>query len=134
MVGISTEGSSGNVAEAPLAGYSGAQIWRDRLFTLTRGVKREMPVNNAQHVCPWKRYWCPRTARVDLSDNGYLSDPETEFGRLLNPELALFPEIDSNTAWYSLENQASARPRRCGSSSNDTKRLRPMMEISPRFH
>lgn len=54
-----------------------------------------MPVNMAQRVYPWKRYWCPRTARLDLSDNGYLSDPEAEYGRLLNPELALFPEIDS---------------------------------------
>lgn len=49
----------------------------------------------APRVYPWKRYWTPRTARLDLSDNGYLSDPETEYGRLLNSELALFPEIAS---------------------------------------
>ena len=68
---------------------------RSRLIgTLIRGVETEMSVNKAQRVYPWKRYWYPRTARVDLSDNGYLYDPETEFGRLLNPELALFPEID----------------------------------------
>jgi predicted NACHT family NTPase len=49
----------------------------------------------APRVYPWKRYWTPRTARLDLSDNGYLSDPETEYGRLLNSELVLFPEIAS---------------------------------------
>ncbi|MBF2072932.1 MAG: hypothetical protein IGS50_04105 [Synechococcales cyanobacterium C42_A2020_086] len=35
----------------------------------------------------WKRFWCSRTARIDLSDRGYLVDPESEWGRHANPEL-----------------------------------------------
>jgi predicted NACHT family NTPase len=35
----------------------------------------------------WKRFWCSRTARIDLSDHGYLVDPESEWGRHANPEL-----------------------------------------------
>lgn len=35
----------------------------------------------------WKRFWCSRTARIDLIDRGYLVDPESEWGRYANPEL-----------------------------------------------
>lgn len=35
----------------------------------------------------WKRFWCPRTAQINLSDRGYLVDPESEWGRHANPEL-----------------------------------------------
>ncbi|NJM99748.1 MAG: hypothetical protein HC800_23735, partial [Phormidesmis sp. RL_2_1] len=35
----------------------------------------------------WKRFWCPRTAQIDLSDRGYLVNPESEWGRHANPEL-----------------------------------------------
>lgn len=35
----------------------------------------------------WKRFWCSRTARIDLSDRSYLVDPESEWSRHANPEL-----------------------------------------------
>jgi len=35
----------------------------------------------------WKRFWCPRNASVDLSDGGYLSDPDTTWGQAANPDL-----------------------------------------------
>lgn len=30
-------------------------------------------------VYPWQRFWCPREGRLDLSDGGYLRDPEERF-------------------------------------------------------
>ena len=35
----------------------------------------------------YKRFWCPRTAQIDLSDRGYLVDPESEWGKHYNPGL-----------------------------------------------
>jgi predicted NACHT family NTPase len=35
----------------------------------------------------WKRFWCTRAAQINLGDRGYLFDPESEYGHLLNPEL-----------------------------------------------
>lgn len=35
----------------------------------------------------WKRFWCTRAAQINLGDRGYLVDPESEYGHLLNPEL-----------------------------------------------
>jgi len=34
----------------------------------------------------WKRFWCLRTGRFDLSDGGYLSDPESQWGAIHNPD------------------------------------------------
>ena|SRR5437879_6111747 len=34
----------------------------------------------------WKRFWCLRTGRFDLSDGGYLSDPESQWGAIQNPD------------------------------------------------
>jgi hypothetical protein len=41
----------------------------------------------------WRRFWCARDGRIDLSDRGYLSDPETEYGRYANSSLLGFEEI-----------------------------------------
>jgi hypothetical protein len=46
-----------------------------------------------QGLYAWDRYWCPRTARLDLSDGGFLSDPNTDYGRIANSELVLFSEV-----------------------------------------
>ena len=46
-------------------------------------------------IFPWKRFWVLRTGNINLSDSGYLSDPETEEGRVFNPEIKLFPDIAS---------------------------------------
>src|SRR5277367_4941727 len=42
---------------------------------------------------PWTRFWCPHGNRTALLDGGYLSDPESEFGRRVNPDLVHFSEI-----------------------------------------
>jgi predicted NACHT family NTPase len=41
----------------------------------------------------WKRFWCPRTGNLNLSDGGYLYDPDSEYGRIYNPEVISFKSI-----------------------------------------
>lgn len=36
----------------------------------------------------WKRFWCPRSGRINLDYEGYLHDPDSsEFGAIQNPDL-----------------------------------------------
>jgi hypothetical protein len=35
----------------------------------------------------WKRFWCERGGTFSLSDNGYLTDPDAEYGSMFNPDL-----------------------------------------------
>jgi predicted NACHT family NTPase len=35
----------------------------------------------------WTRFWCPRSSQINLGDRGYLTDPESEYGKYANPEL-----------------------------------------------
>jgi hypothetical protein len=41
----------------------------------------------------WKRFWCPRGETFNLADSGFLSDPETKWGKHLNPELVTFDQL-----------------------------------------
>ena len=41
----------------------------------------------------WKRFWCPRGATINLSDGGYLYDPDSQWGRIYNPEVKPFEAI-----------------------------------------
>lgn len=41
----------------------------------------------------WKRFWCPRTGNVNLSDGGYLSDPDAEWGHVFNPDVVPFASV-----------------------------------------
>ena len=36
----------------------------------------------------WKRFWCPRDGSLSLADGGYLYDPDSTHGGLINPKLA----------------------------------------------
>lgn len=45
----------------------------------------------------WKRFWCPRNGTLDLSDGGYLIDPEGPYGRYLGSDLRPFEEISSQS-------------------------------------
>jgi len=47
----------------------------------------------AEQVYQWKRFWCPRSGHIDLSDRGYLVDPESEWGKHYNPTLLSTEEI-----------------------------------------
>lgn len=44
-------------------------------------------------VYNWKRFWCPRSGRINLTGFGYLYDPDTDFGHYLNPDLVTFDAI-----------------------------------------
>ncbi|KAM3092559.1 NACHT domain-containing protein [Phormidesmis sp. 146-35] len=46
-------------------------------------------------IFDWKRFWCPRTAQISLSDRGgYLVDPDSEYGKkYFNPDLVSFEAI-----------------------------------------
>ena len=46
-----------------------------------------------KHAYNWKRFWSLRTAEVSYSDDGYLYDPDSEFGDIYNPELRSFDAI-----------------------------------------
>lgn len=41
----------------------------------------------------WKRFWCPRSGYIDLSDRGYLVNPESEWGQHYNPALVSLEAI-----------------------------------------
>ncbi len=44
----------------------------------------------------WKRFWYPLSADIDLGDGGYLTDPEGEYGEILNPRAFSLEKIDSS--------------------------------------
>jgi hypothetical protein len=43
----------------------------------------------------WKRFWHPRTGNIDLSDRGYLYDPDSEYGHIHNPDAVPFESIET---------------------------------------
>lgn len=44
-------------------------------------------------IFSWKRFWCPRTSTINLSDGGYLYDPESEYGHIYNEHVIPFDKI-----------------------------------------
>ena len=46
-----------------------------------------------ERVFNWKRFWCPRGEMINLADRGFLSDPEADWGKALNPELVTFDQL-----------------------------------------
>lgn len=47
----------------------------------------------SNQIYNWKRFWCSRTGSFDLSDGGYLADPDSEWGHLYNPNVKSFESI-----------------------------------------
>ena len=41
----------------------------------------------------WKRFWCPRDGSIDLSDGGYLTNPDASYGSYVNPALRSLQSI-----------------------------------------
>ncbi|PYT57412.1 MAG: hypothetical protein DMG35_20320 [Acidobacteria bacterium] len=41
----------------------------------------------------WKRFWSLREETVDLSDGGFLSDPDSKWGKYYNPNLVTFEHL-----------------------------------------
>jgi hypothetical protein len=44
---------------------------------------------------PWKRFWSLRSSRLVLEPSGFLVDPDGTYGKVLNPEVKHFSEIDA---------------------------------------
>jgi hypothetical protein len=42
---------------------------------------------------PWKRFWCHREHSYNLSDRGFLVDPDSDHGGILNPNLITFEQL-----------------------------------------
>lgn len=49
--------------------------------------------SQSRKVYPWKRFWCPRAGEFSLADGGFLADPDTENGRLYNPDVIPFEAL-----------------------------------------
>ncbi|WNZ22630.1 hypothetical protein HJG54_07010 [Leptolyngbya sp. NK1-12] len=41
----------------------------------------------------WKRFWCPRSGSINLTDGGYSYDPDAEWGKAYNPDLVSLEAI-----------------------------------------
>ncbi|MCI0615497.1 hypothetical protein L0244_21110 [bacterium] len=41
----------------------------------------------------WKRFWVARSGNINLSDGGYLWNPDSDFGRIYNPDALSFEAI-----------------------------------------
>ena len=41
----------------------------------------------------WTRFWCLRGESINLSDGGFLYDPEDKYGKYVNPNLVTFQEL-----------------------------------------
>lgn len=46
-----------------------------------------------QHNYHWKRFWVARDGNINLSDGGYLWNPDSDFGRIYNPDALPFETI-----------------------------------------
>jgi predicted NACHT family NTPase len=46
-------------------------------------------------IYKWKRFWCERDNSIDLSDEGFLYDPEAEYGNIINKAVFSFESISS---------------------------------------
>ena len=44
-------------------------------------------------VYNWKRFCSPRTGNINLSDGGYLYDPDSEYGSIYNPDVIHFEAL-----------------------------------------
>lgn len=47
----------------------------------------------SEKIYQWKRFWCPRGGQVKTTDDGYLFDPESEYGHIYNPDVVTFDQI-----------------------------------------
>jgi hypothetical protein len=55
-------------------------------------------IEGMSNLFEWKRFWCPRGATINPSDDGFLSDPDSEYGKFTNPELVAFESLATTPA------------------------------------
>jgi predicted NACHT family NTPase len=47
----------------------------------------------SKQIYPWKRFWCQRSDTMNLTPEGYLSDPDSQWGNVNNPNLVTLDKI-----------------------------------------
>src|SRR2546427_9331382 len=47
----------------------------------------------SEERCPWKRFWCPWEKSISFADDGFVFDPESEYGILMNPALITLESV-----------------------------------------
>ncbi len=47
----------------------------------------------SSRIYNWKRFWCPREGNIYLIDEGYLYDPDSEWGSIYNPDVVPLESI-----------------------------------------
>lgn len=47
----------------------------------------------SKKIYNWKRFWCPRGGRINLSDGGFLSDPESEHSHYYPQDVIAFEKL-----------------------------------------
>ena len=47
----------------------------------------------SKQIYPWKRFWCQRSDTMNLTPEGYLCDPDSQWGNVNNPDLVTLDKI-----------------------------------------
>lgn len=91
-----------------------------------------------KHVYSWKRIWCPPEGHVDMSDDGFLVDPDEPFGATLNPEVVAWDSISSKACLVLLgkpgigkSSALQSESRRTGESLKGNRRSTALGGPSP---
>src|SRR5437667_9168841 len=50
----------------------------------------------AKQMYNWKRFWCPPAGHVNLSDSGFLVDPDDPYGASLNPDVVPWDSVSQS--------------------------------------
>ena len=50
----------------------------------------------AKQTYDWKRFWCPPAGHINLSDSGFLVDPDDPYGAALNPDVVPWDSISQS--------------------------------------
>ncbi len=73
-----------------MTSFAGART-RIKSAIVHRYLRRVMLMPNQTYA--WRRFWCPRETDINLTYDGYLPDPESEWERALNPRVVAFDVI-----------------------------------------
>ncbi len=65
----------------------------------------------SDQVYDWKRFWCPRSGQFDLSDRGYLTDPDSDWGKSQNSSLISFESLVETQCLVLLGEPGSGKSR-----------------------
>ena len=49
--------------------------------------------STSKQIYPWKRFWCQRSDTMNLTPEGYLCDPDSQWGNVNNPNLVTLDKI-----------------------------------------